>query len=113
MRNSRSLEMETWHDLANVYTNLSQWRDAEVCLMKSEGINPHSASRCHSTGITCLIHLFWLIFLTFLIRFILEFSRYGVEVKPNCVFFPQRDTYRYKRIGIMSSCVIVVIQSTC
>ncbi|XP_055829979.1 protein NPGR2-like isoform X2 [Solanum dulcamara] len=49
--NSRSLEMETWHDLANVYTNLSQWRDAEVCLIKSEAINPHSASRCHSTGL--------------------------------------------------------------
>ncbi|CAN4097608.1 unnamed protein product [Withania somnifera] len=49
--NSRSLEMETWHDLANVYTNLSQWRDAEVCLIKSEAINPHSASRCHSAGL--------------------------------------------------------------
>ncbi|KAH0662146.1 hypothetical protein KY290_030081 [Solanum tuberosum] len=49
--NSRSLEMETWHDLANVYTNLSQWRDAEVCLIKSEAIDPHSASRCHSAGL--------------------------------------------------------------
>ncbi|KAM3375822.1 hypothetical protein BC332_15548 [Capsicum chinense] len=49
--NSRSLEMETWHDLANVYTNLSQWRDAEVCLIKSEAINPYSASRCHSAGL--------------------------------------------------------------
>ncbi|EOY06126.1 No pollen germination related 2 isoform 5 [Theobroma cacao] len=33
----RSLEMETWHDLANVYTSLSQWRDAEVYLMKLRG----------------------------------------------------------------------------
>ncbi|KAK6786843.1 hypothetical protein RDI58_015368 [Solanum bulbocastanum] len=49
--NSRSLEMETWHDLANVYTNLSQWHDAEVCLIKSEAINPHSDSRCHSAGL--------------------------------------------------------------
>ncbi|XP_075075452.1 protein NPGR2-like [Nicotiana tabacum] len=49
--NTRSLEMETWHDLANVYTSLSQWRDAEVCLIKSEAINPHSASRCHSAGL--------------------------------------------------------------
>lgn len=48
---NRSLELETWHDLANVYTSLSQWRDAEVCLMKSEAINPHSASRLHSTGV--------------------------------------------------------------
>ena len=43
--------METWHDLANVYTSLSQWRDAEVCLSKSKAIGSHSASRWHSTGI--------------------------------------------------------------
>lgn len=42
--------METWHDLANVYASLSQWRDAEICLSKSEAINPHSASRLHSAG---------------------------------------------------------------
>nr|POE46584.1 protein npgr2 [Quercus suber] len=47
----RSLEMETWHDLADVYTSLSQWRDAEVCLSKSQAINPYSASRWHSTGL--------------------------------------------------------------
>ncbi|KAA8527792.1 hypothetical protein F0562_035339 [Nyssa sinensis] len=47
----RSLEMEAWHDLADVYKNLSQWRDAEVCLSKSKAINPHSASRWHSTGL--------------------------------------------------------------
>ncbi|GAV89997.1 TPR_1 domain-containing protein/TPR_8 domain-containing protein, partial [Cephalotus follicularis] len=45
------LEMETWHDLANVYTSLSQWRDAEVCLSKSKAICPYSASRCHSAGV--------------------------------------------------------------
>ncbi|KAL6519890.1 hypothetical protein OROMI_032784 [Orobanche minor] len=49
--NRGSLEMETWHDLANVYTSLSQWRDAEICLSKSEAINPHSASRLHSAGL--------------------------------------------------------------
>lgn len=47
----RSLEMETWHDLANVYSSLSQWRDAEVCLSKSKAINPYSASGWHSTGL--------------------------------------------------------------
>ncbi|EOY19373.1 No pollen germination related 2, putative [Theobroma cacao] len=26
--------METWHDLANVYTSLSQWRDAELLFLK-------------------------------------------------------------------------------
>ncbi|KAG6395235.1 hypothetical protein SASPL_145876 [Salvia splendens] len=46
-----SLELETWHDLANVYASLSQWRDAEICLSKSEAINPHSASRLHSAGL--------------------------------------------------------------
>ncbi|KAJ6430236.1 hypothetical protein OIU84_021612 [Salix udensis] len=51
-RNSdRSLEMETWHDLANVYTSLSKWRDAEACLSKSKIISPYSASRWHSTGL--------------------------------------------------------------
>lgn len=45
------LEMETWHDLANVYTSLSKWRDAEVCLSKSEALCPHSASRCYSRGL--------------------------------------------------------------
>ncbi|KAH9602071.1 hypothetical protein KSS87_007009 [Heliosperma pusillum] len=29
----RMLEMETWHDLADVYTNLSQWQDAELCIL--------------------------------------------------------------------------------
>ncbi|XVF28560.1 hypothetical protein REPUB_Repub15cG0040400 [Reevesia pubescens] len=47
----RSLEVETWHDLANVYTSLSQWRDAEVCLSKSKAISPFSATRWYSTGL--------------------------------------------------------------
>lgn len=47
----RKIEMETWHDLANVYTSLSQWRDAEVCLSKSKSISPFSASRWHATGL--------------------------------------------------------------
>nr|XP_043632481.1 protein NPGR2-like [Erigeron canadensis] len=47
----RGLELEIWHDLANVYTSLSQWRDADVCLLKSKAIDPHSASRWHATGL--------------------------------------------------------------
>nr|GEV21748.1 hypothetical protein [Tanacetum cinerariifolium] len=47
----RGLEMEIWHDLANVYTSLSQWRDAEVCLLKSKAIDPHSPSRWQATGL--------------------------------------------------------------
>lgn len=47
----RSLEVETWHDLAHVYIKLSRWRDAEACLLKSQSLRPHSASRCHATGL--------------------------------------------------------------
>ncbi|KAJ7979822.1 tetratricopeptide repeat protein 7A-like [Quillaja saponaria] len=47
----RRKEIEIWHDLANLYTSLSQWRDAEVCLSKSQGIHPYSASRWHSKGL--------------------------------------------------------------
>lgn len=47
----KSLEMETWHDLAMVYMNLSQWHDAEACLLKSETISYYSASRLHITGL--------------------------------------------------------------
>lgn len=50
VNHDRNLEMETWHDLANVYTSLSLWRDAEVCLSKSEAIS-HSASWWHATGL--------------------------------------------------------------
>ncbi|KAL6953256.1 Tetratricopeptide repeat protein 7B [Sarracenia purpurea var. burkii] len=47
----RTLELETWHDLARVYISLSQWHDAEICLSKSEAISNHSASRCHVLGL--------------------------------------------------------------
>ncbi|GLT42123.1 hypothetical protein SLA2020_161430 [Shorea laevis] len=48
---NKSSEMETWHDLAKIYSSLSQWRDAEVCLSKSKAISPHSASGWHSAGL--------------------------------------------------------------
>ncbi|CAA6666474.1 unnamed protein product [Spirodela intermedia] len=38
-----NLEIEAWHDLANVYVGMSQWDDAEVCLSKSRAIRPSSA----------------------------------------------------------------------
>ncbi|XP_022145897.1 protein NPGR2-like isoform X2 [Momordica charantia] len=50
-KSDRSLETETWHDLANIYTSLSQWRDAEICLSKLQAIDPYSASKWHSTGL--------------------------------------------------------------
>jgi len=52
--------MEVWHDLADVYTSLSRWHDAEVCLAKSQAIDPYSASRLLSTG----IHIAYLQFFT-------------------------------------------------
>ncbi|XP_061367468.1 protein NPGR2 isoform X4 [Gastrolobium bilobum] len=47
---ARNLEVEIWHDLANIYISLLQWHDAEVCLSKSKAIKPYSASRCHALG---------------------------------------------------------------
>ncbi|XP_039138318.1 protein NPGR2 isoform X2 [Dioscorea cayenensis subsp. rotundata] len=49
-QDDRSLEMETWQDLANVYMSMSQWRDAEICISKLTAISPQSASRWHATG---------------------------------------------------------------
>ncbi|XAR58660.1 hypothetical protein NMG60_11014142 [Bertholletia excelsa] len=48
---NRTLELETWYDLASVYTSLSQWRDAEICLYKSRAISHYSPSRWHVTGL--------------------------------------------------------------
>ncbi|CAI9107585.1 OLC1v1006972C1 [Oldenlandia corymbosa var. corymbosa] len=47
---NRSLELETWHDLAVLYITLNQWRDAEICLSKSEAISCYSAMRLHTAG---------------------------------------------------------------
>ncbi|XP_010447950.1 PREDICTED: tetratricopeptide repeat protein 7A-like [Camelina sativa] len=47
----RSLELGTWHDLAHIYINLSQWRDAESCLSKSRLIAPYSSVRYHTEGV--------------------------------------------------------------
>ncbi|KAJ7972617.1 tetratricopeptide repeat protein 7A-like [Quillaja saponaria] len=44
-KNTRSFELEIWHDLAYVYINLSMWHDVEVCLSKSKAIKSYSASR--------------------------------------------------------------------
>nr|XP_043637347.1 protein NPGR2-like isoform X2 [Erigeron canadensis] len=48
---SKDLELETWHDLAMVYISLSQWRDAEACLLKSEAINYYSSSHWYISGL--------------------------------------------------------------
>ncbi|XP_020094668.1 protein NPGR2-like isoform X2 [Ananas comosus] len=50
-KNDRSLEIETWYDLAHVYLSMSQWRDAEACLSKLKAISPYSALSCHATAV--------------------------------------------------------------
>ena len=60
----RSLELETWHDLALLYISLSKWHDAEICLSKSKAIRTDSASRCHATG-KLIIKINQLLFLSF------------------------------------------------
>ncbi|XP_024968743.1 protein NPGR2-like [Cynara cardunculus var. scolymus] len=49
----RSLEIETWNDLATIYISLSQWHDAEACLLKSKAISNYSASTRHTNGLLC------------------------------------------------------------
>ncbi|KAK4344736.1 hypothetical protein RND71_034912 [Anisodus tanguticus] len=47
----RTLELETWLDLASIYIKLSQWRDAEKCLSKTEAISSYSACRLYTAGL--------------------------------------------------------------
>ncbi|XP_059289128.1 protein NPGR2-like isoform X4 [Lycium ferocissimum] len=47
----RTLELETWLDLASIYIKLSQWRDAEKCLFKTEAISSYSACRLYTAGL--------------------------------------------------------------
>ncbi|CAL9207915.1 unnamed protein product [Musa hybrid cultivar] len=49
-KSDRSLEIQTWHDLANVYISMSLWREAEICLSNLKAICPYSALRWHATG---------------------------------------------------------------
>ncbi|XP_010532675.1 PREDICTED: tetratricopeptide repeat protein 7B-like [Tarenaya hassleriana] len=50
-KQDKRMEAETWLDLANVYTSLVSWTDAELCLLKSKAIEPYSANRWHSIGL--------------------------------------------------------------
>ena len=43
-------EVEVWHDLAQVYTQLKQWGDAETCLEKARVLESYSAATWHITG---------------------------------------------------------------
>ncbi|RWW59392.1 hypothetical protein BHE74_00033670 [Ensete ventricosum] len=43
-------EFEVWRGLANLYSGLSHWRDAEICLEKARTLKPYSASSLHIEG---------------------------------------------------------------
>ncbi|CAD5190858.1 protein NPG1-like [Musa acuminata AAA Group] len=43
-------EFEVWQGLANLYSGLSHWRDAEICLEKAGALKPFSSSILHTEG---------------------------------------------------------------
>ncbi|GMP93886.1 hypothetical protein CsSME_00043541 [Camellia sinensis var. sinensis] len=44
-------EFEVWHGLAKLYSRLSHWKDAEICLGKAKELNEYSAETLHTEGI--------------------------------------------------------------
>lgn len=46
-------EYEVWHGLANLYSSLSQWKDAEICLEKASALVEYSAETLHTEGVMC------------------------------------------------------------
>ncbi|KAK1384076.1 O-linked n-acetylglucosamine transferase, ogt [Heracleum sosnowskyi] len=44
-------EYEVWHGLANLYSSLSHWRDAEICLEKARALVRYSAETLHTEGL--------------------------------------------------------------
>ncbi|XP_047330614.1 protein NPG1-like [Impatiens glandulifera] len=44
-------EFQVWHGLANLYSSLSHWKDAEICLDKARGLIEYSAETLHTEGI--------------------------------------------------------------
>lgn len=43
-------EYEVWHGLANLYSSLSHWNDAEICLGKARELIEYSAETLHTEG---------------------------------------------------------------
>ncbi|CAL5093015.1 unnamed protein product [Urochloa decumbens] len=43
-------EFEVWQGLANLYSSLSYWRDAEICLQKAKALKAYSATTLHAEG---------------------------------------------------------------
>ncbi|MQL81381.1 hypothetical protein Taro_013830 [Colocasia esculenta] len=46
-------EFEVWLGLANLYSSLSYWKDAEICLEKARALQPYSAAALHTEGVMC------------------------------------------------------------
>ncbi|KAM7479679.1 hypothetical protein LguiA_027892 [Lonicera macranthoides] len=46
-------EYEVWHGLANLYSSLSHWNDAEICLGKARELIEYSAETLHTEGVMC------------------------------------------------------------
>ncbi|GJN25117.1 hypothetical protein PR202_gb12905 [Eleusine coracana subsp. coracana] len=43
-------EFEIWQGLANLYSSLSYWRDAEICLQKARALKLYSATTLNAEG---------------------------------------------------------------
>ncbi|KAG0475932.1 hypothetical protein HPP92_012773 [Vanilla planifolia] len=50
IEDNKSSEFEVWQGLANLYSKLSHWKDAKVCLEKARELKPYSASPLHIQG---------------------------------------------------------------
>ncbi|KAL3829881.1 hypothetical protein ACJIZ3_018683 [Penstemon smallii] len=44
-------EYEVWHGLAKLYSSLSHWKDAEICLEKARAMKEYSAETLHTEGV--------------------------------------------------------------
>jgi tetratricopeptide repeat protein 7 len=43
-------EFEIWQGLANLYSSLCYWRDAEICLQKARALKSYSSATLHAEG---------------------------------------------------------------
>lgn len=50
MCHDNASEFDVWHGLANLYSTLSHWKDAEICLGKARELKQYSAEALHIEG---------------------------------------------------------------
>lgn len=52
-------EFEVWQGLSNLYSSLSYWRDAEICLQKAKALKAYSAAPLHAEGeeVLAMVHV--------------------------------------------------------